>query len=271
MNNAVHWFCSFLMGLSCVIGAETGNSVLKRFPVKASQGVAVDEHYFYAISNTEIVKREKDTGKEIAIWRADKKDEAHKHFTHMNSGTVIDGKLYCAHSRFPIDPNDCSVEVWNVEGTHLDYEESIKMPRKHGSLTWIDRHSDLTWWMCFAVYGKDKNRDTKLVKYEFKDKKFIELESWVFPKEVVQHWGRMSCSGGSWGPDGYLYITGHDDAKADVLKIDEGNKLSYIRTEKDVGFFGQAIAWDRSSKEPKLWGIIKNKEISITHIPNKSE
>jgi hypothetical protein len=41
----------------------------------------------------------------------------------------------------------------------------------------------------------------------------------------------------------------------------------YVRTEKDVGFFGQAIAWDRSSKEPVLWGIDRNKDVCLTVIP----
>jgi hypothetical protein len=247
----------------------SGNIVLKRIPIKASQGVAVDEKYFYAISNTRIVKCDKETGKVIATWRANRKGKAYEHFKHMNSGTVIEGRLYCAHSRYGVDPNDCTVEIWNVEKEGLKHEETIHMPRKHGSLTWIDRHSDRSWWMCYAVYGKNKNKDTKLVKYQYKDKKFIEVESWFFPEEVVAKWGSMSCSGGSWGPDGYLYITGHDHASAYVLEIDKTNKLSYVRTEKDVGFFGQAIAWDRFSKKPVLWGIDKSKDISLTLIPEK--
>lgn len=278
MNNYTNRFCcllgfttlffaTFLIGKPNDLDSASQNMVLKKFPIKASQGVAVDEKHFYAISNTKIMKCEKETGKQVEKWEANRKDEAFKHFMHMNSGTVIDGKLYCAHSRFPVEPNVCTVEIWNVEGEVLKHEETIQLPRKHGSLTWVDRDSDLCWWMCYAVYGKDKNKETKLVKYDFKDKKFIELESWVFPKEVVASWGRMSCSGGSWGPDGYLYTTGHDHMEAYVLEINEANKLSYVRTEKDVGFFGQAIAWDRFSKKPVLWGIIKNKNISLTFFP----
>ncbi len=249
----------------------SGNIVLKRIPIKASQGVAVDEKYFYAISNTKIVKCDKETGQEVAIWQANRKEKAYKHFKHMNSGTVIEGRLYCAHSRYGVDPNDCTVEIWNVEKEGLKHEETIHMPRKHGSLTWIDRRSDGSWWMCYAVYGKEINKDTKLVKYQYKDKKFIEIESWVFPKEVVSNWEGMSCSGGSWGSDGYLYTTGHDHAKAYVLEVDTTHKLNYVRTEKDVGFVGQAIAWDRFSEKPILWGIVKNKNISLTLISGKKK
>jgi hypothetical protein len=242
-----------------------GNVVLKKFPIKASQGVAVDAKYLYAISNTEIRKHDKETGAEIAAWKADAKQDGFKHFRHMNSGTVIEGKLYCAHSRFPVAPNDCTVEIWDVEGEKIEHVETVAMPATHGSLTWIDRSGGGSWWMCYAVYGAGKNKDTKLIRYQYQGRKFIERASYSFPNEVVAKWGAMSCSGGSWGPDGMLYITGHDLAEAYVLKID-GDKLEYVRTEKNVGFFGQAIAWDRSSEVPALWGIVKNKEVSLTLI-----
>ena len=246
--------------------SSQANTVLKKIPVKASQGVAVDEKYFYAISNTRITKHDKLTHEKLATWQA--KGEKYKHFKHLNSGTVIEGKLYCAHSRFSVDPNDCSVEIWNVQGKGLEYEATIAMPRKHGSLTWIDRSSDGFWWMCYAVYGVN-NHKTKLVKYRFVNNEFIEIDTWFFPAEVVEKWGLMSCSGGSWGADRYLYTTGHDHAKAYVLEFDQNNKLTYVRTVDKLGFYGQAIAWDRASKKPILWGIVKNKYISLTLIPEK--
>ena len=244
------------------------NEVIKRFPVKASQGVAVDARYFYAISNTQITKFDKETGNVVATWQADKEKPEYRHFKHINSGTVIEGKLYGAHSRYGIDPNDNTVEIWDVTEGNLKHEQTIPMLRKYGSLTWIDRSKDGAWWMCFAVYGKGKNQDTTLVQYDYKDKKFIEVDHWNFPEKVIPNWGTMSCSGGSWGPDGYLYTTGHDHAKAFVLEIDKSNHLKYVRTEDQVGFSGQAIAWDRSSEEPVLWGIVRNKNISLTKIPS---
>ena len=239
-------------------------------PFKVNQGVAVDATYFYAISNTRIAKCDKETSKVIATWQADRKNDAYSHFKHMNSGTVVDGRLYCAHSRYGVDPNDNSIEIWNVEGERLDHERTIRLPKKYGSLTWIDRDRDDAWWMCYAVYGKTKNKATTLVKYQYRDGTFVEVSSWRFPDEVTRHWGAMSCSGGSWGPDGYLYTTGHDHKEAYVLKVDADNRLRYVRTETGVGFFGQAIAWDRSATDPILWGIEKNKSISLTLIPEKN-
>ncbi len=75
----------------------------------------------------------------------------------------------------------------------------------------------------------------------------------------------------SWGSDGYLYTTGHDHAKAYVLEVDKTNKLNYVRIEKDVGFVGQAIAWDRFSEKPILWGIVGNKHVSLALIPGKKK
>jgi len=263
-------FSTYLLICISLSAEETAtskvNKILQTIPVKASQGVAVDAHYFYAISNTSIEKYEKKSLKKLAIWKAS--GEKFKHFKHMNSGTVIDGKLYCAHSRFPIDRNDCTVEIWDVSGERLDHEKTIPLERKHGSLTWIDKGPKGFWWMCYAVYGKN-NKNTKLVKYEFKGDKFLEIENWVFPSEVISAWGKMSCSGGSWGRDEKLYTTGHDHAQAHVLKLDGNKNFQFVRTEKNLGFYGQAIAWDRSSKKPILWGIVKNKSISRTWLPEK--
>jgi hypothetical protein len=254
-----------------VVPSESGNVILKKFPVKASQGVAVDGKWFYAISNTKISKCDKKSGKVIAEWEADRKKKAEAHFKHLNSGTVVEEKLYCAHSRFPLAANDCTVEIFGIAGEVLEHMETITMPAGHGSLTWIDQHDDGSWWMGYAVYGKGSNNQTKLVKYRREDGRFIEERSWFFPKDVVAKWGTMSCSGGSWGRDGNLYVTGHDGAEAYVLKIDEAGGLVYVRTEKQLGIFGQAIAWDRSLDKPVLWGIVKNQFVSLTLVSEKED
>ena len=242
------------------------NMVVRQFAIKANQGAAVDRDYLYAISNTRIEKCDKQSGKVVAAWQANRKLAAQKHFKHLNSGMVFEGRLYCAHSRFPVAPNDCSVEIFNLEGETLKHVETIPMPAKHGSLTWIDRREDGTWWMCYAVYGKKNNSETRLIQYSYEDGKFIEQAGYSFPAEVVSKWGSMSCSGGSWGPDGLLYTTGHDHAQAHVLHVDAKGRLNYLRTEKNMGFYGQGIAWDRFAKVPMLWGIVKNKIVGSTKL-----
>jgi len=68
----------------------------------------------------------------------------------------------------------------------------------------------------------------------------------------------MSNSGGSWGPDGYLYITGHDLPEVYVMALpDAGSILKWVDTVSLPDIEGQGIAWDRSSEEPILYGILR--------------
>ena len=84
---------------------------------------------------------------------------------------------------------------------------------------------------------------TTLVKF---DGQWKELQTWFFPKEVVERMSPMSNSGGSWGPDGYLYCTGHDRSEVYVMKIpDRGSVLELVETVS-LPILGQGIAWDRS-------------------------
>ena len=259
--------CILLLSLSGQAAGKVGVAEAKKevkiFPVRASQGVAVGRDHFYAMSNTSLQKCDKSSGELLQKWQANTSQNEFSHFKHLNSGTVVDDKLYCAHSRFAVDPNDCSVEVWDLSQNQMKYEKSIKMPRDHGSLTWIDKDSNGDWWMCYAVYGKIKNRQTQLVKYKCIDGQFSQVARYYFPERVVAQWGRMSCSGGSWGPDGKLYTTGHDHASVYVLQVVEG-ELRFLREEKILAIKGQAIAWDRFSDQPFLWGIVKNKHVSRT-------
>ena len=63
--------------------------VLKTFPVKAKQGVAVDQKHFYAISNASAVKCDIQSGKPAAQWDKTRKQAACQYFTQMNRGTVL--------------------------------------------------------------------------------------------------------------------------------------------------------------------------------------
>ncbi len=241
------------------------NKVIRRIPTDANQGVAVGKDYYYAISNIRITKHSKSSNRVVATWEADLSVKKFEHFKHMNSGTVVDEHLYVAHSRYKVDPNDNTIEIFNVKDDLLEHVRTVQMPRKYGSLTWIDRYNG-SWWMCYAVYGNDLNRNTKLVKYEFESGEFKETSNWNFPNEVVGQWGDMSCSGGSWSPEGKLYVTGHDHECAYVLELEEKNGLKYLYPENNVGFYGQAISWDRFTQNPTLWGIVKRKFITVAII-----
>lgn len=73
------------------------------------------------------------------------------------------------------------------------------------------------------------------------------VRSWIFPEELYATFSPMSNSSGSFGSDGWLYITGHDASAAYVMKIPgAGSVLIWVATVSLPDIAGQGIAWDRS-------------------------
>ena len=223
---------------------------------EARQGVAVDEKYFYAIGTREIGKYEKATGKRVAKWQ-EKEDGS---IIHLDSGVIVDGKLYCAHSNYPGIPMTSSVEIWDA-GT-LQHIDSHSFGVRWGSCTWVDRH-DGHWWAAFAHYDKlkakgltDKGTEwTTLVKF---DDQWQPLKTWHYPDQVIERFRPMSNSGGSWGPGGLLYATGHDRAELYALRPPRACSVLKLVAILPIGIRGQGIAWDRSDPGV-LYGIDKDK------------
>ena len=229
-----------------------------RFPSKdARQGIAVDQNFFYAVTDRAIAKHDKRTGKLVSRWDSAKDGP----IIHLDSGVIVDGKLYAAHSNYPQLPMTSSVEIYDTKsmrhvGTH---SFGIQL----GSLTWIDRH-DGAWWAVFANYSRvfgtaqqpyGNSYWTTLVKL---DDQWRQLQAWIFPASVIKRAEPMSVSGGSWGPDGLLYVTGHDHPEVYAMRLPTmGSVLELVETIP-FGNAGQGIAWDRS--EPGvLWGIHRAK------------
>ena len=225
-----------------------------RFPAEhAHQAVAVDHAHVYAIDNKAIAKYDKATGALVGRWEAAEGDS----IIHLNSGVVIDGRLYCGHSNYPGLPMRSSIEVWDAKT--LDHVSSRPLPTSDGSCTWVDRH-DGHWWVCFAHYnGKggypDKDNSwTSLAQY---DDDWRPLHSWRFPPAVIERFGRHSCSGGSWGPDGRLYCTGHDRAELYALEAPRGDGVLRLVDVVPFDIRGQGIAFDRSNPGV-LYGAKRN-------------
>lgn len=239
---------------------------IARWPVRgANQGVAVDDEFFYGIGNFVIVKHRKDTGDRVAEWIGLKGGP----IIHLNGGHVTDGRLVLAHSNFPQLPMASSLETYDTKD--LSHVATHSFGIRLGSLTWAERH-DGYWWACFANYNDQgttpgfDNRWTYVGKF---DDDWQMLESWMFPQQIVEAWGKSSCSGGSWGPDGLLYLTGHDEQELYVVRLPKtGMRLEYM-TMIDVPFAGQSWAWDRSAKgERIIYGISRaDREVIAARIP----
>jgi len=66
----------------------------------------------------------------------------------------------------------------------------------------------------------------------------------------------MSNSGGSWGPDGYLYLTGHDPAELYRVRLPKAGSVLEVVDIIPMNIRGQGIAWDRS-QPGVIYGIIR--------------
>jgi hypothetical protein len=147
---------------------------------------------------------------------------------------------------------------------------TIALGQQIGSLTWIDR-KDGVWWATFANYdgkGGEPNRGhayTQLVKF---DDQWRRLEGWSFPAAVADRFAPMSSSGGGWGPDGLLYVTGHDHPELYVLRLPKGgSKLDHVATI-EAAIEGQAIAFDKSAPG-MVFGISRpNREVISMKLPS---
>lgn len=216
---------------------EWTHEELQRFHAReAFQGVAVDNLLVYAISNTEIGQYRKDTGERVGGWR-----DSTGRLKHLNAGVVIDGRLWCAHSNYPDLPTRSSVEVF--EASTLRHLESIDVSDPTGSLTWVDQR-DGWWYACFAQYASTGDpAKSRVVQF---DQNWKPVGEWHFPAEAVAQFGQNSSSGGSFGPDRHLFITGHDARELYVLDLPvQGNAWAW-RGTIPISAPGQAFAWDRS-------------------------
>jgi hypothetical protein len=238
------------LGLAAVLSAaaltavETGRfeEIRRLVAPEARQGVAADAQYLYAIGNHALGKYRKDTGGKVAGWECPEGQP----LTHVNAAIVHDGQLYGAHSNYPGVPHRSSVEVWDPATlTHL---RSVDLGETDGSLTWIDRR-DGRWLACFVHYGQRGGvpgrgpEQTRLVEL---DDDWREVRRWKFPPAVLAQIAQRgySFSGGAIGPDGNLYVTGHDEPQLYVLKfVDASQTLDWIATIP-VPAEGQAFSWD---------------------------
>ncbi|QJE98912.1 endonuclease [Luteolibacter luteus] len=201
----------------------------------ATQAAAADEKFVYAVSSTAIAKLDRATGEELAL----SKGKA----SHLNSAVILDGKVYAAHSNFPLKPEQGEIRVLDPETMELGLFHRFDDPP--GSLTWALRKGK-EWWCHFAHYGKD---NTKSLLLRF-DESWHETGRWDYPADLVKDWGSASLSGAVWQGD-VLLATGHDHKRVYRLKLPaEGKTMQWIDTV-DSPFPGQGIAAD-----PKTGGLV---------------
>jgi hypothetical protein len=240
--------------------AQTALTQVAEFAIReANQGVGVDKDHFYAVDDRAIAKYTK-AGTFVAKWEGPTTGP----IIHLDSARVIDGKIYASHSNYRFFPMTSSIEVWDAKTMKHIGSHSIGI--RLGSLTWLDKH-DGHWWGTFANYDRTGRLpdgtnstlpyggkyNTTLVKF---DANWQVLEGWIFPVSLLDRFADMSNSGGSWGPDGRLYLTGHDPAEVYKIRFPTAGSILEVEEIIPANIRGQGIAWDHSA-EGVLYGIIR--------------
>ncbi len=234
--------CSLLLSLTPLLAEEPGpwqHTEIRRFPAaEAKQGVAVDGEFFYVIDNRAIGKYRKRDGRRVGGWQG----EENGPIQHLNSGLVVEGRLYVAHSNFPQMPEESSLEVWDV--TTMEPLERRVFPDPPGSLTWIVPE-DSGWLACFAHYRRTSDpARSRLVRF---DEKWKVVASWSFPAALVERFAGSSSSGGAIGPHGQLFLSGHDAKEFYLVRLPTSAEGEVVWEHTlPVSAEGQAFAWDPS-------------------------
>jgi len=195
---------------------------------EAVQAAAGDRDWLYAVSSTQIARHDRRSGERAAVSRGPAQ--------HLNSAFLHDGRLYCAHSNYPRQPEHSDIRVLDLQTLELSVWHSFG--ESEGSLTWCVRH-DGDWWCNFAFYG-DEQRRSYLARF---DADFRERERWSYPPEVLTRIGRHSLSGGLFLGDDLL-ATGHDDRLLFRLRPTPGAGVLSCLGIEPAPFSGQGIAVD---------------------------
>jgi len=261
MRSLFALFFLFHVLCSSVFSQADLAKVLRTFDLPlARQGVAVDSLYFYVVNNSSITKHHRANGQMVLSW-----EDRDSVILHMNSGSIIQDKLYVVNSNYPESPMASSIEIFDP--VSLQHIGNHSFGIVNGSATWADMYND-HWYVSFAHYtgrgsepGKD-NSWTRLVKF---DLEWRQIESWVFPGELLDRFESRSNSGGVILPDGRILCTVHDNYEVYVLEFPEkGYTLKWASTLV-VGSYGQGIDYDDESGY--LFGIIKKKNrVVVTQI-----
>lgn len=258
---------ALLAALASSAAAQTPLSLsateLRRFQAaEARQGVAVDRRHFYAIANSAIGKYDKSTGRKLGEWIGDR-----RRITHLNSCSLIGRDLVCANSNYPEVPMASSVEIFDPR--RMRHVRSVPLGVEWGSLTWVERRGR-RWWAGFASYdarGGEPGRDHRFTRIVIFDDQWRRVGGYRLPDSILVRFAPSSNSGGSFGDDGLIYLTGHDAPEIYVLREPgQGPTLEHVATVA-APLEGQAWAWDRSAPRT-LYGITRGSgEVVAMRVP----
>lgn len=233
----------------------------------ARKGVVADTEYFFAINTTSISKYDIRTGIHLKSINF----EDHPRIRNLTGGVIVNNRLYVANAPETDKHRQNTIEVFTKD---LVYLYNINVTGNTGSLTWIDYY-DGKWWGCFAHFN-DQVRYTAMVEF-YHPNPNLEIiphqkdlvnwhvkDRWFFPHKVSECFKPYSCMGGSFGPDGKLYVTGNNKNELYVLNFNQYSPIMALDHTKNVDIEGKGICWDR--ERGLLYGTGRNESVFIYQI-----
>lgn len=236
-----------------------------RFPaVEARQGAAVSADSIYAVNNHAIGRYDKRTGALLAQWDGGEDGP----WIHLNSCKVHGAELVCAHSNHSDLPMASSVERFDART--LEPLGSHSFGIFAGSLTWLDR-KDGSWWAAFAHYdgnGGVPGKGQEWTEIVILDDAWRRTGGYMLPDPVLERLKPHSTSGGAFGPDGRLYVSGHDRPELYVLELPAaGPVLRHVATI-EVPFAGQAFSLEAIPEGLRLYAVDRrDRELLVIDLP----
>ena len=210
---------------------------------EANQGVAAGLAHFFAVDNSTLAKYEIRSGRLADRWAGTPNGP----IRHMNSCLVDAGRIRCANSNYPHTPMGSSIEVFDP--VSLDHVSSYSLGmRDEGSLTWFDRYRT-GWIAAFSHY--DKNGGVPFKDHSFSsvvtfDEQWRRTGGWLLPESALERMAPYASSGGAIGPDGWLYLLGHDRPELYVVgRPAMGPVLVHVATIA-IESEGQAFSWAKN-------------------------
>ena len=205
--------------------------------------MAADARFFYPVDNTVLAKYQIGSGRLVDRWVGPRNGL----IRHLNSCLADEGRIWCANSNYPLTPMGSSVEVFDASS--LDHVTSHSLGlRDEGSLTWIDRYRG-GWLAGFGHY--DANGGLAFKDHTFSsvvtfDAEWRRTGGWLFPPSTIERMTPYAASGGALGPDGWLYLLGHDRPELYVVgRPSMGPTLIHVATIA-VEAEGQAFSWAKN-------------------------
>lgn len=233
----------------------------------ADQGVAVDAVYFYAVDNHVIAKHRRDNGRLVDRWDGGEKGP----LRHLNSCLIVGGQLECANSNYPNTPMASSIEYFDPETLTHAGSHSLGLTDE-GSLTWTDRTASnrIAGFAHYAKNGGEPHKDNSYGAVVLYDDQWRRTGGYAFPPEITARMAPHAASGGAVGPDGYLYVMGHDRPEIYAFSRPEAGPYLVHMATISLEAEGQAFSFEPGG-ERIVWVIDRRagkvRRIQLPEVP----